>query len=181
MSGSAADEGRDWTDAVTRLSVGVGVLYFVGYAVYVVTEWDPTFYLPPVALLGYLLSRSAIADLWHCDRCEKPTVSRACPTCDAALLGSGSALRVVGLYAWVVPGGAVAVEVLLVFCQALAFSLLGWVPVVAWYQRQWLDVTGFTGPLPLFVYTLVSAMVVALVAVAIRTVQAGATSLLLDR
>lgn len=180
MSGAATGEG-DWTDVVARLSVGVGVLYFVGYTVYVITEWDPPFYLPPVVLLGYLLSRSAIADLWHCDRCKKPAVSRDCPTCDADLLGGTSALRVVGLYAWVVPAGAVAVELVLLVCQALAFSILDWIPLVAWYQRQWLAVAGYTGPLPLLLYTLLSAMAVALVAVGIRTVQAGTTSLLLDR
>lgn len=159
MSRATADEGRGWTNAVARLSTGVGVLYFVGYTVYVLTELDPSFYLPPVVLLGYLLSRSPIDDRYE----------------------GTSMLRVVGLYAWVIPAGAVAVELLLLFCQALAFSLLGWIPLVAWYQRQWLSVTGFAGPLPLLVYTLLSAMAVALVAVGIRTVQAGTGSRLLAR
>ena len=132
------------TNEISRLSLGVGLLYFVGYNLYVLTLWDSVIFLPPVFLAAYLFGTTP-SDGFR-----------------------GSTLQSVGLYVLVIPGGAIAVEVLFLLVLGVAFELSWILQPVAWYQRQWLNVMSFAGPLPLLVYTLVTAMMASILALAVR-------------
>lgn len=170
----------NWVSVVGRLSLALGILYIVGYTAYVITGWDVAVYLPPILYLGFLLWQSAISDLWYCDRCAESVASKRCPDCGSALLDSESALKLLTLYVVMVPAGTIVVEVLLLLGQAAVFTAFRFFPPVVWYQRQWLDVVSFVGPVPFLAYTLATVAVAALVASGFRTLRAGATSVLAD-
>lgn len=132
------------TNVIGKLSLGVGLLYFVGYTLYVLTLWDYALFFPPVFLAAYLFNTTPFDGF------------------------TGSTFQRVGLYTLVIPGGAIAVEALSLLVHGMVFELSWILPPVAWYQRQWLNVVGFTGPLPLLVYTLFTAMIASILALVVR-------------
>lgn len=148
MPGNSTDSlaKNDLTTEINRLSVGVGTLYFCGYTLYVLTLLDAVLLLPPVFLTAYLFWRTPF------DGFRVPTLQR------------------VGLYLLVIPGGAIAVELLFLLILAIVFQLSWILQPVAWYQRQWLDVVGFVGPLPFLVYTLGTVVVATILALAVRSI-----------
>lgn len=176
MASPETDPAAGWTAPVARLSFGTGCLYALGYTAYVLTEWGPALLLPPVLFLGYLSARSAVADLWSCGQCGRTFVSGRCRACGAPVVDAGSAARLLALFVMIVPAGAVAVEVVFALGLGLAFEALGGLPPVAAYQRQWLDVVGYAGPLPLFVYTVGTTAGASVLALVSRTVRVGLVS-----
>lgn len=156
MTRSIADH---WPSIVARVSVGLGALYFLCYVSYVLTGWRAVVAVPPVALVAALLGHGF-------------TRQRAAEEV--------STTRLVAIFVLFLPAGVVIVEVALLLAQAFVFTAFSVLSPVADYQRQWLGVTGFAGPLPFLAYAMVSTAAASLLALAIQTFRSRAKTIRSD-
>lgn len=156
MNRSIADH---WPSIVARVSVGVGALYFLCYVGYVLTGWGGVMAVPPVALVVALLTQGFLP--------QRAAEEVSTP-------------RLVAIFVLFLPAGVVIVEVGLLLAQGFVFTAFSVLSPVADYQRQWLGVTGFAGPLPFLAYAMVSAAAASLLALAIQTFRSRAKAIRSD-